>query len=146
MVLAARCLERESVPYKGVDAIIDALSLQLRRMPPVERAALQPRGLGALIRIFPVLGDVWDSAGQGGEGEAAELRRLGLASLRELIQRLSARKPLVISIDDFQWADVDSVRLINSLVRPPHPPALLVMLAFAKIQTCARAAATRWPS
>jgi serine/threonine protein kinase len=132
MVLAARCLERESVPYKGVDAIIDALSVQLRRMPAVERAALQPRGLGALTRIFPVLGDVWEAPAPNvhGEGEAAELRRLGLAGLRELIQRLSARKPIVISIDDFQWADVDSVRLLNSLMRPPNPPAVLVMLGF----------------
>jgi serine/threonine protein kinase len=129
-VLAARCLERESVPYKGLDAIIDALSLQLRRMPAVERAALQPRGLGALTRIFPVLGDVWETPAQANPGDAAELRRLGLAGLRELIQRLSARKPIVISIDDFQWADVDSVRLLNSLMRPPNPPALLVMLAF----------------
>jgi serine/threonine protein kinase len=129
-VLAARCLERESVPYKGVDAIIDALSLQLRRMPAVERAALQPRGLGALTRIFPVLGDVWETPVQGSPGDAAELRRIGLAGLRELIQRLSARKPIVVSIDDFQWADVDSVRLLNSLMRPPNPPALLVMLAF----------------
>ncbi|KIG17956.1 serine/threonine protein kinase [Enhygromyxa salina] len=130
LVLSGRCLERESVPYKGVDAIIDALSVQLRRMPEVEVAALQPRALGPLTRIFPVLGDVWPKPAYSGPGEATELRRQGLGALRELVQRLSDRRPLVVCIDDFQWADIDSVRLLNALIRPPDAPAMLVLLGF----------------
>ncbi|PRQ09028.1 serine/threonine-protein kinase [Enhygromyxa salina] len=130
LVLSGRCLERESVPYKGVDAIIDALSVQLRRMPEVEVAALQPRALGPLTRIFPVLGDVWSKPAFPGPAEATELRRQGLAALRELVQRVSDRRPLVVCIDDFQWADIDSVRLLNSLIRPPDAPAMLVLLGF----------------
>ena len=116
LVLNGRCLERESVPYKGLDAIIDVLSLALRRLPELELAALKPRQLGPLTRIFPVFGGVWDKPDHPGPGEAAEQRRLGLAALRELIFRVSARRPLVVCIDDFQWADVDSVRLLNALM------------------------------
>ncbi|MCA9698056.1 MAG: protein kinase, partial [Myxococcales bacterium] len=138
LVLSGRCLERESVPYKGVDAIIDALSIQLRRLAEVEAGALQPRNIHALTRIFPVLGDVWErggaaggalGAGDGGTS-AAEQRRLGLAALRELLVRLSDRKPLLICIDDFQWADIDSIRLLINLMRPPDPPTMLVLLGY----------------
>lgn len=130
LVLSGRCYERESVPYKGVDAIIDELSLHLRALPAVELAALQPRALGPLTQIFPVLGDVWAPPKTPGPGDAAELRRLGLAALRELVVRLASRRPLLLTIDDFQWADLDSVRLLQALVRPPAAPAMLTVLSF----------------
>ncbi|EDM78005.1 eukaryotic-type protein kinase [Plesiocystis pacifica SIR-1] len=143
LILSSRCLERESVPYKGVDALIDALSVQLRRMHEHELAALQPPNLAALTRIFPVLMGVWRRKGQDqGQGqpgapapappqaEAAELRRLGLGALRALLQRMSQRRPLVLAIDDFQWADLDSVRLLTALMRPPEPPSVLLVLSF----------------
>ncbi|PRP90650.1 Serine/threonine-protein kinase PrkC [Enhygromyxa salina] len=144
-VFRGRCFERESVPYKGVDAIIDATSVQLRRMPELEVAALQPRQLAALTRIFPVLGDVWPKPQDPGPAAGVELRRQGLAALRELVQRLSTRAPLVVCVDDFQWADVDSVHLLNTLMRPPDPPALLVILGFRddlELRPGARAAMT----
>jgi tetratricopeptide (TPR) repeat protein len=132
LVLSGRCLERESVPYKGVDAVVDALSLHLRRLPPVELAALQPRHAAAMVKLFPVLADVWEQLGalQQQQLDAGDLRRLGLRALRELVVRLCDRAPLLVCIDDFQWADIDSVQLLAALLRPPDPPAMLLVLGF----------------
>ncbi len=50
------------------------------------------------------------------------------ASVRELFIKLAMRGPLVLVIDDMQWADADSLALLSELLRPPGaPPMLLVM-------------------
>jgi serine/threonine protein kinase/tetratricopeptide (TPR) repeat protein len=131
MILRGRCLERESVPYKGVDAVVDALSARLRRMLPDDVAKLRPRHVAPLCQIFEVLDDVWTKDRELDERYGpSEQRRLGLAALREVVTRLAEQRPLVIHVDDFQWADVDGARLLTSLVCPPAPPALLLIVSF----------------
>jgi hypothetical protein len=129
LVLRCRCVERESLPFKGVDGLVDALALALRRMPELEAAALQPRQLGALSRIFPALADAWSTRALVPELEPRELRRLGVAALREVLERLADRRLLLLMIDDFQWADNDSAQLLVELLRPPTPPALMLLVS-----------------
>ncbi len=60
VVLHGRCFERETVPYKGVDAVVDALSVHLRRMPAQSLAMLRPPHVGPMWQLFPVLEGIWD--------------------------------------------------------------------------------------
>jgi DNA-binding CsgD family transcriptional regulator len=51
-------------------------------------------------------------------------------ALRDLLERLAASHPLVLCLDDLQWADPASVDALAALVRrPPAAPVLIVLSA-----------------
>ena len=130
VVLTGRCYERESVPYKAFDALMDALSRWMARLPDAEVAALLPSKVGLLRQVFPVLSRVKSLAARDRDpdvsGEPREIRTRVFASLRELFGRLTLARPLILVVDDLQWADEDSLALLRDLLRPPDPPALLL--------------------
>jgi serine/threonine protein kinase len=131
VALSGRCYERESVPFKAFDGIVDSLSRLLRRLPREQVYAVVPRNARLLARVFPVLNL---SEAMGGVArshsdvhEPQELRTLAFSALRELLARLSDRFLVVMAIDDLQWADDDSVEILRALTQPPEAPAMLLV-------------------
>ncbi len=132
LVLRSRCHEHEAVPYQGLDGVIDGLSHYLSGLPPVDLAALMPSDAAALARLFPVM-QVLAAAQPSPRPDVAdpvERRRRAFAALRDLVGRIAARRPLVIEIDDFHWADADGAASLTALLRSPDPPPLLLLISF----------------
>lgn len=127
-VLRGRCYARESVPFAALDALVDQL---LRE--PVDESSEAPTSdeAVALLRAFPVLEQVEAIAAlrtHSGGSEAQPLRVLAARGLRRVLRSSSRERPFVLWIDDFQWADADSIWLLGEMLAPPDAPNLVLLL------------------
>ncbi|MCA9676473.1 MAG: AAA family ATPase, partial [Myxococcales bacterium] len=132
LVLRGRCFEREDVPYKAIDDLIDELSDWWLQLAPKEAEGLLPRDACLLPTLFPVLGRVpavADAPRTRTVADPQALRTLGFAALRETLQRLADRRRVILFLDDMQWVDRDTTLLLADLMRAPDPPPLLLVLA-----------------
>ncbi|APR84669.1 Serine/threonine-protein kinase PknA [Minicystis rosea] len=131
VVLAGRCYERESVPYKAVDGIIDALSRFLSSLPEDELSAVLPRQRGLVGQVFPVMRRIEAVAHaprpEPGALDPLVLRARLFFALRDLFARLGERRPVVLAIEDLQWADADSLALLADVMRHPGAPRILLV-------------------
>ncbi len=127
-VLEGRCFEREQVPFKMLDGVVDMLTTLLLALPPAEVDALAPKDLGALVRLFPVMKRIKRFAEVApAPGEPAELRRRGFAALRHVLARLARVRSVVIFVDDAHWGDADSIAFFADLIHNPEPGILIVL-------------------
>jgi serine/threonine protein kinase len=150
LVLLGRCYEQETVPYKALDAVMDQLSRWLKHLPNERVEKLLPDDVVLLERTFPVLQRVPAIAHARrdlAEVKDPQQRRIRvLRTLRALFRTLARRLPLVVVIDDFQWSDEDSQRMLDELTAPPDPPPLMLLFAARsdeKSRTWARGATVR---
>jgi serine/threonine protein kinase/tetratricopeptide (TPR) repeat protein len=128
VVLGGRCYEREAVPYKAFDGVVDALTrFLLREGAAGERFV--PMRPGPLAQVFPVLRRVEGFAMAPFKHtlDPIEMRSRAFTALREMLTRLGDKRALVVTIDDLQWADADSLLLLAEVLRPPDPPAMLLV-------------------
>jgi len=131
LVLFGKCYEREWVPFKALDAVVDALSGYLRGVDSHSASRAMPRDLDELCRVFPVFGRVPVFGETPRTAVVATdpevVRRKAFLALKDILSRIAEERPLVVAIDDLQWGDVDSALLIAHLTSPPNPPAMLLV-------------------
>jgi tetratricopeptide (TPR) repeat protein len=132
IALSARCYAHDVAPYRAVRGLLDALAVWLIRLDSSETRTLVPPGPLALVQAFPALKRV-EAIAELARGHLPPFAPWGLRArafgiLRELFRRLSARRPLVLVIDDAQWADDDSLALLSELTRAPDAPRLMLVL------------------
>jgi serine/threonine protein kinase/tetratricopeptide (TPR) repeat protein len=128
-VLRGRCYERESVPYKAIDSIVDELGHHL--LNAAESAPkLDGSDVAGLLNMFPALGRVkWLRDCSSGPIAVHDTREpiRGVNALKALFRSITERCPCVVFVDDLQWADEDSGRLLAELLCAEDSPRLLVV-------------------
>ncbi len=125
LVLHGRCFEQESVSYKGLDGVVEAIATHLASRPE-PLGSLSQAQTSLLARAFPVLAAL---PGIRRDSKGAAGTRLLAAALRALLQELCREKPVAIIIDDFQWVDADAMNLLQALLSEADGMPLLVLLA-----------------
>jgi len=118
---AAAELERD-LPFS---VFVDALDEYLAGLDPKRLAGLDDQVQAELAHVFPSL---WALAG-GRPVAPQEERYLSHRAVRVLLEHLAQSRPLVLTLDDFHWADSGSLELLGALLR--RPPGAPVLLGFA---------------
>jgi eukaryotic-like serine/threonine-protein kinase len=131
-----RCHERERVPYRAFDFVIDDVATELAYNPQL---AASIEHAGALSRVFPTLGAIAEAAGALQSPPVEDRRvereraRIALIDLfRHVIALPRATSSdvfgsrVVLVIDDLQWADDDSLELLALLVERIARPLTIV--------------------
>jgi DNA-binding CsgD family transcriptional regulator/tetratricopeptide (TPR) repeat protein len=109
-----RCYPMETgVPYSSVS---DALAEILRGLEPASLATLTRGGEAELASLFPALAPP-EAARPALDGDPAELKTRLLWSFTQFLARLAARRPLLLVLEDLQWADPSSLELLHFAAR-----------------------------
>ncbi|MDX2089169.1 MAG: protein kinase [Kofleriaceae bacterium] len=123
-VFDGRCHEAEAVPFKGLDAAVDSLCNYLVHADEAYVRAVVPAHAEALSLMFPVLRRL-DAVLRGTEPPVRahsphEIRRHATDALAALLAGVAADAPVIIFLDDLQWAGEDTFSLLAEvLVRAP---------------------------
>jgi hypothetical protein len=130
LVFEARCYERQTVPFKALDDLVDAIAKHLQHLPQHERDAVLPSHFCHLQSIFPVLLTIPDIRRLPGTGadviDPQEVRERAFAGLKDLLSRLADRRLTILAVDDLQWGDLDSAAVLDYLLAFPAPALMLV--------------------
>lgn len=132
--LAGRCYDRESVPFKALDSLIDALASHLRRLTESQAALLMPDDISFLAHLFPVLRRV-DVVSKlmnelSADLDQQQVRSRAFAALRSLLHRMTVQIPVVLFSDDLQWGDADSAEVLHNVLRGPEAPQVMLVGSF----------------
>ena len=103
---------------------VDALEDYAEGLDPRRLERLDPAVRAELGQVFPALAD-----STAAPTPALHERYRTHRAVRVLLEQLAATKPLVLTLDDFHWADAASTDLLVALLR--RPPAAGVLIATA---------------
>jgi DNA-binding CsgD family transcriptional regulator len=115
---------------------VDALEEYVRGLEPRRLDALEPDVRVELGYVLPALADRTGGRGPGLVHDRYRAHR----AVRELLERLTAIRPLVLLLDDAHWADPASVELLGALWRRPPVAAVLIAVAMRPRQAPRRLA------
>jgi eukaryotic-like serine/threonine-protein kinase len=136
VVLRGRCYERESVSYKAIDEVMDALGFWLTECGAQVTGAL-PEDVHLVPHAFPSLTNVPSVADacRRAPPTAPRSRLAVFAAVRALWAKVATQGPLVVWLDDLQWADDDSLALLSSVLQRDAGDQPLPLLLLATIRS-----------
>ena len=130
--------QQRNIPYYGWIQAIERWAEGIAKEPPAQQEQWQQlfreklAGLDSiLLRLVPPLRGLLNGLPDSAESNASELKnRLQYALGLFFSVVASPAHPLVLFLDDWQWADDDSIRLLESVIGNPGLNHLLLLAAY----------------
>ncbi len=144
LVLSGRCHAAERLLYKAFDGVVDELSRYLKAQDDAHVAALLPDESHLLPVLFPVLTRVPAIARASVIHSSELLSRAPLyRAFIALLRRVSTQVPVIVTIDDIQWADEPSIALLEAILEDVSSSRLLVLATVRPVATLADSVGSR---
>jgi predicted ATPase len=124
---------QRSEPYSGITAACRSLCEDLVHKPPAfERLEKLREELGSsvhvLAKLIPtILKVVGVDASQDDDGGIAEAQNRFQYAIKRFLSIVASWGPLVFLLDDLQWADIESLQLLEVLVKDRDIEGLVVV-------------------
>ena len=125
-VFHGRCNENETLAFKAFDALVDEITDHIIREKIRDNKLFNEDGM-LLRKLFPVLGQL-KSIGNFTDQDVkiGQEASRALSAFAHFLTKLARLQPVVLFIDDVQWADLDSAKLLRTLKREIQAPILLI--------------------
>ncbi|SEG90921.1 Adenylate and Guanylate cyclase catalytic domain-containing protein [Nonomuraea solani] len=123
-VLAGRCTDPARQAYEPIAAAVERLA---RTSPALLLRAGVDQQCGQLVRLAPSLAAPPLSLEVPPATEPVSERYHLMAAARTLIERLATVRPVLLVIDDLQWATLESLQMLNALMWDADALPLLIM-------------------
>jgi len=126
--LSTNCYEIErAIPYQPV---IDLVTRALERASPGALRKIAPVSLAELAALVPAVAERFpDLPRLSGDFPEARQARLSRA-VGQLLEALQDGRPLILTVDDIQWADDASAQVLHYLARQVADRRALVIYAY----------------
>ncbi len=130
--------QQQNIPYYGWIRAIEKWADSVAKESPEQqerwRQLFSEKLVGMdsiLLRLVPQLEILLDDAPDSAESSATELKNRLLYALGLFFSAVAGpTHPLVLFLDDWQWADDDSIRLLESVIDNPNLSHLLLVAAY----------------
>ena len=126
LVFAGNCYDRDdSVPFVSFVEILEAI-LTSAPSPKAFRDTLGNES-AEIARLMPQLRRMFPDIPLPLQASPEQSRRILFAAINDLIVRVSQQMPVVLLLEDLQWADEGTLSLLSHLARSLSNAAVLVL-------------------
>jgi DNA-binding SARP family transcriptional activator len=130
-VLFGQCDAHSAQPYQP---IAEALRHYCRQVAPMWEDRRLPRELAELGRIVPELRDsLPEDAPPAVVGQDSQRFRL-FEAVHALLAHAAEQQPVLLILDDAQWADRSTLLLLRHVIRDPDRSRLLVLVTYRDVE------------
>lgn len=119
------------VPYA---LFADALVPVFQRMEPAQLSMLARGASAELARLFPGLAPDGRAGSEPARGSPADAKARLFWSLTQVLGRMAMRRPLLLILDNLQWADEASIELLHFVARQLERQHILVVGSYNTAQ------------
>ncbi|MBF8190052.1 AAA family ATPase [Nonomuraea sp. K274] len=123
-VLAGRCTDPARQAYEPIAGAVERLA---RTSPALLLRAGVDQRCGQLVRLAPSLGAPPLSLEVPPATEPVSERYHLMAAARTLIERLATVRPVLLVIDDLQWATLESLQMLSALMWDAEAMPMLIL-------------------